>query len=353
MANNINGVNKRKITKKERMRRQKIKRRRILIKRMEAVLITVAIIFLTIVVVKTIKGDKKDDEGKESNSVQITTFSSKETNNDKNNTENQTTEELTEETTELAMNIDGFTVSNEIVALPTDIISLGYNPDTTERDELNRPLYIDGIQNKYGNYNAEFIGDKEGKKIYITFTIAYERVVDGINNTDKIMEILKEKNVPAVFFVNGEYTERFPEMCKKIVDNGFTIGCHAYKHPSEGVASLDIQSQVEDAKMIYNAIYNLTGVKPYLYRHDSGIWNERSLALLQGMGFKSVLYSFTYYDFDVNNQPDEKEALDKFIRNLHSGEIMYLHTVSDTNVAILGEFIDKSRQMGYTFEVVK
>ena len=93
----------------------------------------------------------------------------------------------------------------------------------------------------------------------------------------------------------------------------------------------------------------MTGVHTKYYRPGSGIWNERSIAILNEMGFTTVLYSYTYFDYDVNNQPDENEAYEALVSNLHNGEIIYLHTVSNTNVAILERFIDKAISEGYTF----
>lgn len=183
--------------------------------------------------------------------------------------------------------------------------------------------------------------------------MGYEYYNDGVANTDRIMEILKEKNVPAMFFVDGGYVRNNPEMCKKIVENGFILGCHGYDHPSEGVASYPIEEQLEDARKIYTAIYEITGVEPYYYRFGSGIWNERALALLSELGFKNVFYSFTYNDYDVNNQPDVASTLEMMINNIHDGEIIYLHTASNTSVAILNDFIDAARQKGYEFDIVE
>ena len=182
--------------------------------------------------------------------------------------------------------------------------------------------------------------------------MGYENYNDGVPNTDVVMDILKEKNVPAIFFVDGGYVRNYADMCKKIVDNGFVVGCHGWDHPAEGVATYSLDKQLEDAKKIYETIYAATGVEPYYYRFGSGIWNERALALLSELGFRNVFYSFTYFDYDINNQPDVADSLQSMIDNIHDGEIIYLHTVSNTSVAILSDFIDAARAKGYEFELV-
>lgn len=62
------------------------------------------------------------------------------------------------------------------------------------------------------------------------------------------------------------------------------------------------------------------------------------------------MWSFAYVDWDEDNQPNQEEAIDKIIENVHSGEIMLLHGNSKTNTDILDTVIDTIREMGYSFE---
>lgn len=291
----------------------------------------------------------KDNTGNSENTLSNTDNSSETLNNNKN-TDGEETTAIYEYQNKIDFN--SFTIPEEIKGLNTEIISLGYDKNNCGRDEYNRPIIINDIQKKYGDkYNSIFIGEGGSKKIYLTFTMGYEYFNGDVANTEVVMNILKEKNVPAVFFVDGGYVRNNPDMCKKIVDNGFILGCHGYDHPSEGVATYPLEEQLEDARKIYTAIYDITGVEPYYYRFGSGIWNERALALLNSLGFRNVFYSFTYYDYDVNDQPDRTATLNMMIDNIHDGEVIYLHTVSNTSVSILEEFIDTARSRGYEFDI--
>lgn len=136
---------------------------------------------------------------------------------------------------------------------------------------------------------------------------------------------------------------------KEIAANGFTVGCHGYSHPSDGIATHSLQEQVEDACMIYKLVYEVTGVEPYYYCFGSDIWNERALALMNELGFRCVFRSFAYRDYDRNNQPDPDEALKELVNELHSGEVLCLHTTSETSIRILADFIDEARARGYEF----
>lgn len=98
------------------------------------------------------------------------------------------------------VHFENFTIPDSIVGLDTEIISLGYSQKDCDRDEYNRPKVIENIEEKYGKkYNAIYIGEENSKKIYLTFTMGYENYNDGVPNTDVVMDILKEKNVPAIF----------------------------------------------------------------------------------------------------------------------------------------------------------
>ena len=77
----------------------------------------------------------------------------------------------------------------------------------TNMDEKNRPIACLQLQEKYGDYNVNFIGPDE-KRIYLTFDEGYEN-----GNTADILDILKEKNVKAVFFVTGHYCSPPPICC--------------------------------------------------------------------------------------------------------------------------------------------
>ena len=86
-----------------------------------------------------------------------------------------------------------------------------------------------------------------------------------------------------------------------------------------------------------------------LFRNPAGIFSERSLAVTQSLGYQSMFWSFAYADWDPDKQPDQAEALKKLIDRLHPGALYLLHAVSATNIAILGDFIDQARSLGYEF----
>ena len=69
--------------------------------------------------------------------------------------------------------------------------------------------------------NGIAIGNKESKKIYLTFDEGYEA-----GYTNKILEILKENNVNAAFFITAHYLNTEPELVKQMIDEGHVVGNH-------------------------------------------------------------------------------------------------------------------------------
>ena len=76
------------------------------------------------------------------------------------------------------------------------------------------------------------------------------------------------------------------------------------------------------------------------------------LAVVRDYGYKSIFWSYAYKDWVPEAQPDKAESLEKLKKNLHPGAIFLLHSVSSTNTAILGDFIDYALSQGYTFQTM-
>lgn len=92
------------------------------------------------------------------------------------------------------------------------------------------------------------------------------------------------------------------------------------------------------------------GIQMTEFRPPKGEYSELSLAVTGDCGYKSVLWSFAYADWYPDDQPEKEASLQKMIDRLHPGAIYLLHAVSETNTAVLGDFIDSAREAGYVFK---
>ena len=208
-------------------------------------------------------------------------------------------------------------------------------------DNDNRPVSAIAFQNKYGKYNAIFIKENTNK-IYLTFDEGYEN-----GYTPTILDVLKERGVPAVFFVTYDYAKRQPDLVQRMIDEGHVVGNHSYTHPS--MPSLSIQEASIEITTLHNYINENFNYTMTLFRPPMGEFSERTLALTQSLGYKSVFWSFAYVDWNTRKQMGADKAYAKVVGGLHNGAVYLLHAVSKDNAEILGAFIDEAKKEGYQF----
>lgn len=212
-------------------------------------------------------------------------------------------------------------------------------------DKENRPVDALGFMDKYKDYDAYAMATdtsgNEGKELYLTFDQGYE---NGFTPT--ILDTLKEKGAHAIFFLTGDYVRKEPDLIQRMIDEGHVLGNHGNMHKALPRLSLvDGEKELQDC---YDMVKEKFGYDMELERPPEGIYSERSLAIAQRLGYKSVLWSFAYRDWEVNNQPDPEEAYTRITEAAHDGGIFLLHSVSKTNTEILPRVIDKLQSDGYT-----
>lgn len=194
-------------------------------------------------------------------------------------------------------------------------------------------------------YDAYYVGDDGEKVIYLTFDCGYEN-----GNTEPILDALKKHNVPATFFVVGHFLETAPEMVKRMVEEGHTVGNHTYHHLDMPTISdqATFQKEMDD---VANLFQEVTGkeLSPY-YRPPQGKCNVSNLKMAQELGYNTIFWSLAYVDWNQDDQPTHEEAFDKLTTRVHPGAIVLLHNTSQTNGEILDELLTKWEDMGYTFK---
>lgn len=213
----------------------------------------------------------------------------------------------------------------------------------TNYDEKNRPRGAVNAQQTYGQYDAVYIAE-ESSAIYLTIDEGYEN-----GYTAKILDVLKEKKCPAVFFVTMDYVKQNPDLIRRMIDEGHVVGNHSTTHPAAGLPSQSIETQAEELMALHHYVKEQFDYDMYLFRYPAGIHSDQSLALVQQLGYRSVFWSFAYRDWVTDDQPDPAASLQKVTGRLHPGAIYLLHAVSSTNTEIMGDFIDQARAQGYVF----
>ena len=90
-------------------------------------------------------------------------------------------------------------------------------------------------------------------------------------------------------------------------------------HPSAGIPSLTVEQQQEEVMGNHQYIKDTFGYEMNLFRYPAGKFSEQSLAVVNNCGYESVFWSFAYLDYDVDNQPDQAESLQKMKNKMHPG----------------------------------
>lgn len=211
----------------------------------------------------------------------------------------------------------------------------------TNCDDKNRTLGALDFNKEYGKYNSVAI-DEKSEKITLTFDQGYEN-----GYTAKILDVLKKKKVKAVFFLLQDYAEKNPELVKRMIKEGHTIGNHSVHHYS--MPTLDEAKCKSEIMDMHKYVKDKFGKEMTLFRPPMGEYSKYSLAVTANCGYKTMMWSYAYADWDVDNQPEPKQALKGLVNAAHPGAIYLLHSVSKTNAQVLGDMIDQIRAKGYKF----
>lgn len=217
-----------------------------------------------------------------------------------------------------------------------------------KNNEHKQPLLDPPLEfiNKYSCYYVDKAhgNESEDKVIYLTFDAGYEN-----GNVEKILDVLKERNVKGAFFVLGHLINNNTDLVIRMSEEGHLVCNHTVSHKNMSVVSDEsvFIKELQALEMIYQ---EKTGkIMPKYYRPPEGRISESNLQILEKYGYKTILWSFAYADWDNEKQMSPEKALEKLINGVHNGEILLLHPTSATNAEILGAFIDDCIAKGYRF----
>lgn len=181
------------------------------------------------------------------------------------------------------------------------------------------------------------------KVIYLTFDAGYEN-----GNVARVLDVLREREVPAAFFVLSHLVTEHPALVERMFAEGHTVCNHTARH--KDMSGVEDAAFLSELHALEETVRRETGRELCrFYRPPEGRFSKENLAAAQEDGYRTVFWSFAYPDWDNRRQPACDRARKTVLDNLHSGEVMLLHPTSATNAAILGEIIDAARSEGYRF----
>lgn len=133
--------------------------------------------------------------------------------------------------------------------------------------------------------------ERGDKKIALTFDVAWEN-----SNTQELIDILKDNNAKATFFITGDWCDRYPDDVKAFFDAGHEIENHSDQHPH--VEGINVNDLINDTKECSRKIKMITGEEPALYRAPYGEFDDNLITTLDGMGMKVIQWDVEGVDTD-------------------------------------------------------
>lgn len=193
-------------------------------------------------------------------------------------------------------------------------------------------------------------GDPAGKAVALSFD-------DGPSETftAQVLDVLKEHDVRATFFVIGNNLARYPELAARTVREGHELANHSQSHP--WVFRMKFSSIRDDIDLCQDEIEKAAGYRPRFFRQPVGLNNPSVMKVLDEMGMVMVGWQARAYDgFRV--RPDK--VVSRILKSVGPGGIILLHDGCDgvlecdrtPTVEALRVIIPALKEKGYEFKTV-
>ena len=138
-----------------------------------------------------------------------------------------------------------------------------------------------------------------------------------------------------------------------MICEGHSVVNHTAKHKdmSRIVTKEVFSNELKKLENLFLEKYGVSMQK--IYRPPEGKFSEENLQWAKELGYKTVMWSFAYADWDNDRQVSPSKAKKLILENIHNGEVMLLHPTSHTNAIILKDLITTLKNDGYRFSTVE
>lgn len=223
-------------------------------------------------------------------------------------------------------------------SMPACLIETGFLSNAAER----RMLGLDEYQEQIAD------GIVQGVSYYFHPKTMYLTFDDGPSeeNTQRVLDILRERNIKATFFLVGENVRMHPEMARQIVAEGHTIGIHCDNHDYKALYE-SVDSYVADFEKARQTVYEVTGVETNLFRFPGGSINAYNEKVGQAIIEEMTNRGYIYYDWnasleDAVKNPDPVKLVENGVETTLGRKkvILLAHDVVYSTGICLEELLD-------------
>lgn len=179
--------------------------------------------------------------------------------------------------------------------------------------------------------------DTPEKKIAISFDAAW-----GADYTEELLAILKKRDIKTTFFLVGFWVDKYPDMVKRIDEEGHEIGNHSSKHPQ--MSKLSKEQIIEELTKTSEKIEAITNKKVTLFRPPFGDYNNRLIETSRELGIQVIQWdvdSLDYKDYGAD------AIIKRVLSRVKNGSIVLFHNNATYTKDALPVILDNLQKEGY------
>ena len=203
--------------------------------------------------------------------------------------------------------------------------------------------YISGIVKVSSNVNGKelpiYCVQTDEKKVALSFDAAW-----GNDDTQRILDILKEHDVHVTFFMTGGWVESYPDDVKAIYEAGHDLGNHSQNH--KNMSQLSDEEKTQELMSVHEKVKELTGVKMQLFRPPYGDYDDAVVLNARENGYYPIQWdvdSLDWKDYGAENQV--KQMLQT--HTLRDGEILRFHAEGENTGEMVSLLHPQLKEEGY------
>ena len=186
--------------------------------------------------------------------------------------------------------------------------------------------------------------ETEEKKIAISFDAAW-----GNDDTEQLINILAEYDVPATFFVVGAWVDKYPESVKQLHDAGHRVENHSNTHPH--MPNLSTSQMTAELTACNEKIAAVTGRTPTLFRPPYGDYDNKTIETTESVGMYTVQWDCDSLDWKSNATPES--ICRRVTSKVKNGSIVLFHNDADHTPAALPTILKCLKDEGYEFVFIE
>lgn len=179
--------------------------------------------------------------------------------------------------------------------------------------------------------------DTQEKQVAISFDAAW-----GADKTQEIIDILKEYDASATFFLVGFWIDKYPDMVKAIDEAGLEIGTHSNTHPD--MVKLDKTTIKNELTTSMEKITEITGKEVKVFRPPYGSYNNDLLNVCSSLGLSAVQWDVDTLDWKGLSA---SEVTSRVMNHVQNGSIILMHNNADHVTDSLRLTLDWLTMKGY------